>query len=164
MTLGGFHLACSTLDKLVDFAIYKFLKVSDLQAHFVTSGMVFGRKARLLVDLIRTSDHPNKATIQRAFNEVRGATKREIITHGYLWSEPNQIKFMERSISGKFNAIEHEYSPIEFTIHVLVLCVNIVSFYRSLDANDDEIDKFAKAALSLNRKSTKSPGNPTLKK
>ena len=46
--LGIFHSNWSAIDLYTDFAIYQFLRVTPQQAHLITSGMVFGRKARLL--------------------------------------------------------------------------------------------------------------------
>jgi hypothetical protein len=94
-TLGYFHSVFATLDLTTDFAIFKLLNVTPNEAHLITSGMMFGRKARLLTDLIGRSNHPNKKELLRAFNAVRG-NKRDVIVHGYLWSKQIRVKFIER--------------------------------------------------------------------
>ena len=80
---GRFHEAWTSLELLTDYAIYKLLKVTPSQGHLITAGMFFSRKARLLADLIRTSEYPNKAAILGAFNKVRDNNKRDIIAHSY---------------------------------------------------------------------------------
>jgi len=125
---------------------------------------MFGRKARLLADLIGRSNHPNKAKLLGAFNAARGSTKRDVIAHGYLWSNKNTVKFIERSISGEYRAIEHPYSVNGFTLHVKEFYDKSNAFYVALEVGWQEIQDFANAALSLNRKSAKSPGRPTRKR
>ena len=81
--LGIFHSNWSAIDLYTDFAIYNFLHVTPQQAHLITSGMVFGRKARLLDDLIRNSDDGRKQKLLEAFNKIRAA-KHDIIAHSEL--------------------------------------------------------------------------------
>jgi len=72
--LGIFHSNWSAIDAYTDFAIYQFLRVTPQQAHLITSGMVFGRKARLLGDLIRHSNDARKQKLMEAFNKIRTAS------------------------------------------------------------------------------------------
>lgn len=85
--LGIFHSNWSAIDVYTDFAIYQFLRVTPQQAHLITSGMVFGRKARLLDDLMRHSDDARKQKLMEAFNKIRAA-KRDIISHSYALQTP----------------------------------------------------------------------------
>lgn len=160
---GMFHLLWLTLDLTTDYAICKFLKVTHEEGHLITSGMMFGRKARLLADLIGQSEHPNKSALLGSFNAIRGKSKRDIFAHGYLWSSPHEIRFIERSISGPFKAIEHKFTFEEFQLHCLELASNSDAFYYALGATREELNAFANAALSLNRKSKTSPGKPVSK-
>jgi hypothetical protein len=158
--LGIFHSNWSAIDVYTDFAIYQFLHVTPQQAHLITSGMVFGRKARLLDDLIRHSDDARKQKLMEAFNKIRAA-KRDIISHSYVASDAVSVKFMERNTSGKFKANIHTYTFDEFRQHVLDIHYAADEFYAALEASKENIDAFANAALSLNRKSDTSPESPT---
>ena len=161
MFVGLFQGAWASLDLLTDYAIWKFLKVTPEQAHLITSGMMFGRKARLLADLIGRSDHPNKAEILGAFNEVRGTmNKRDIFAHSYVWSDQNLVKFIDRQAGGEYKAKEHSFTLKQFQNYVLEFSRSAARFYLSVGATRDEIDAFGDAALSLNRRSTTSHGEP----
>jgi hypothetical protein len=158
-TLGIFHQNWAAIDLYTDFAIYKFLKITPQQAHLIVSGLMFGRKARLLTDLVYHSDATNKQSILTPFNVLRAA-KREVITHSYFKSDALTLTFMERSVSGDFKATEHTYTFEEFRLHVDKTAVAIGEFAEAIEATQDEINAFVAAALSLNRKSTKSPHKP----
>jgi hypothetical protein len=115
--LGIFHSNWSAIDLHTDFAICQFLHVTQQQAHLITSGMMFGRKARLLADLIRNSDDGRKQKLLEAFKKIRAA-KREIITHSYVASDAASVRYLERNISGPFKAEVHSYSAKELHDHV----------------------------------------------
>lgn len=125
--------------------------------------MMFGKKCRLLADLIGRSDHPSKATILEAFNKVR-AGKRDVIAHSYVWSNSTSVKFIERQSGGEFKAIVHEFGMEEFTSYVVKYAADCTKFYNLLGVTIEEIEEFANAAFSLNRKSSKSPVRPTSKR
>ena len=156
--MGRFHLTWATVDLITDYAICKFLNLPYEQGHLVTSGMMFGRKARLLADLIGRSDHPNKAAILGPFNKLRGSSKRDIFAHSYVSSAGSTVTFVERSISGKFSAKAHTFTFKDLEEHVLMVTVEADAFYNALQIKGDEVDDFANAALSLSRKSKTSPG------
>jgi hypothetical protein len=153
--LGLFHFAFAQLDRCTDFAICKFLNVTPQEAHLITSGMMFGRKARLLADLIARSDHPQKASLLGSFNAVRGNNKRDIIAHGHLISDENDtsITFLERSVSGEFRAKKHTFTMLEFITYVIAFYGQFQAFHDALGVTDKELEDFSNAALSLNRKS-----------
>jgi hypothetical protein len=161
--LGMFHQNWSAIDLHTDFAIYRFLKVTPLQAHMIVSGMMFGRKARLLADLIRNSDAPNKAQLLGPFNRIRAA-KRDVIAHSHFTSDALGVAFLERSVSADFKATVHQYTFAEFQRHVDEVAVTAREFVEAIGATPEEIDTFVKAALSLERKSIKSPESPTSSK
>lgn len=161
--LGAFHFMCSSLDVATDFAIYKFLGCSELQAHLITSGLMFGRKATLLADLIGRSNHERKVFILEAFNAVR-ANKREIITHGYMWSDNNVVKFLQRIATREATVKEHEFTIESFKEYVVQFSEQVAHFYETLGYPDGDFAKFATAALSLDRKSATSPESPTSNK
>jgi hypothetical protein len=159
--VGLFQGAWASLELTTDYAIWKFLKVTREQAHLITSGIMFGRKARLLADLIGRSDHPNKAKILGAFNEVRGTmNKRDIFAHSYVWSDQNVVKFIDRQAGGEYKAKEHRFTLKQFRDYVLEFSLSAERFYLSLGATREEINVFGNAALSLNRRSTHPRARP----
>jgi len=155
--LGHFHGLWAAVDLTTDFAIGKFLKVTNEEAHLITSGMMFGRKARLLGGLIKRSDHPKKAQLQGAFNAIR-ATPRDAITHGYQAYSRSQVAFLERPAGGDMRARQHTFSHEEFAQLVSKLVSDSHAFYEALEANSADVSAFAEAALSLDRKSSKAAG------
>lgn len=151
-TLGTFHSNWSSIDLFTDFAIYQFLRVTPQQAHLITSGMMFGRKAKLLDDLIKHSSDKRKGKLLEAFNKIR-ASKREMLTHSYVASDALSVTFMERNISGPFSAKLHTFSGDEFKEHVKKMTDAANEFFEALEVSQVEINAFVNAALSLNRKS-----------
>lgn len=160
--LGIFHYNWSAIDIHVDFAIYKFLNVTPLQAHLITSGMMFGRKARLLVDLIKHGDHPKRTELLSAFGNITKAN-RDMIAHSWTRSDSRTVTFLERRLSGPFDAVEHEFSLKEFETLVWDVQAAGKQFRELLGANSAEMDEFAQAALRASRRRTKSAGSPASK-
>ena len=158
--MGRAQSQWAALEVITDYAIGKFLKVTDGQAHLITSGMMFGRKGRLLADLIAKSNDPKKATILGAFNKIRGMSKRDMFAHSYLRSTKDTVTFLERSSSGEFTAKEYTFTLDEFRAYVMDFELAIGAFHTSLGATRAQFEAFAKAALSSSRNSKTSPGNP----
>jgi len=148
--LGKFHSNWSIIDVHVDYAIYKFLGVTAFQAHLITSGMVFGRKIRLLVDIIKHSDDRRKSDLLRVLGQITGAN-RELVTHSYIRSEPDSVTFLTRISSGTFTAKERTFTRDEFIALSQELYEAGIEFRRLLGATREELDAFAKAALRANR-------------
>jgi hypothetical protein len=143
-----------------DFAIYKFLKVTAEQSHLITSGLMFGQKARLLADLIGRSNHPSKAKILNAFNAVRSDNLRDAFFHCYMQSSYDDVTYIERPRGGDYRATAHKFTLVTFTLHVKRVMEAAEAFYAALAADEGEINAFVNAALSLKRKSKTSPGSP----
>jgi hypothetical protein len=157
--LGVFHSNWSAIDLYTDFAIFQFLKVTPEQAHIITSGMMFGRKARLLDDLIRHSNDQRKPKLLEAFNKIRAA-KGDIISHSYVKSDMLTVTFLEKNISGSFKTKPHTYSAKDFYDHVKTTADAAKAFFAALECNQDDINAFAEAAVNLTNKSSTSPGSP----
>jgi hypothetical protein len=157
--LGVFHSNWSAIDLYTDFAIFQFLNVTPEQAHLITSGMMFGRKARLLYDLLRHSNDQRKPKLLEAFNKIQAA-KREIISHSYVKSDALSVTFLEKNISGSFKTKTHTYSANEFYDHVKTAADAATAFFAALGCNQDDINAFAEAAINLTNKSSTSPDSP----
>jgi hypothetical protein len=156
--MGLFQGAWASMDLTTDYAIWKFLNVTPEQAHLITSGMMFGRKARLLADLIGRSDHPNKAEILGSFSKFRGISKRDVFAHSYVWSDHSTVRFIDRQSGGEYKAKEHTFTLAQFTDHVLEVALVAERFYLALGATSEEVNDFGNASLSLNRRSKTSRG------
>lgn len=151
--LGTFHGMWSTIDVTTDFAIGRFLRVTYEQAHLITSGMMFGTKARLLMDLIHRSDHPKRKELLDSFGSIRGNSKRDIVVHGYQMSSNKRIAFLERSRGGNYTGTQHVFTRDEFFAHLDRLIEDGHKFYAALGASDDEMEAFVEAAISPPKKS-----------
>lgn len=161
--LGLFHSVHSSLDLTVDFAICKFLSVTPQHAHLVTSGMMFGPKVRLLSNLVGSSKDQKRNEIMSALRAITG-TKRDVVVHGYMWSDETKVRFIERSKSGEFTAKSYEFTLESFILFVYKYNSDANDLYHSVGATYDSIQDFANAVFSLDRKSNKSTGNPASKK
>lgn len=150
--LGLFHATWATADCLVDFAIGDLLALSHEKTHLVTSGMMFGRKARLLSDLIRQSDHPKKADLKAALRVIRGTARRDVIAHSYMRADDDgRLVFLERSISGDFAARSHAFTRKELAGHVQNLCNATMQMAHALGVSDDELNAFVDATAGASR-------------
>jgi hypothetical protein len=158
--LGHFHALWSTVDLLTDYAICEFLKVSNEEGHLITSGMMWGPKARLLAALISRSDHPRKDAVQASFGSLR-AIPRDVIAHGYQSFSTTEIAFLERMRGGEPKAKRHTYTHETFAAMVSNLVTHSRAFVSALGADRNAVGAFADAALNLDRKSKTSPGSPT---
>jgi hypothetical protein len=159
--MGFFQTSWSGVELSTDFAIYKFLRVTAEQSHLITSGMMFGRKARLLADLIKRSGHPNKQKILNAFNKVRGGNMRDVFAHGYISANKDTVVFLERSAGGDFKSKPHVFTIKEFLLHVGRFVRDGEAFAHSLEIDPAELRKFTDAAMNLENKSATSPDKPT---
>jgi hypothetical protein len=125
----------------------------------ITSGLMFGRKARLLDDPIRNSQDPRKPKLLEPFNIIRAA-KRDVISHSYVASDAVCVKYLERLTSGRTKAIVHTYTFDEFKAHVIDIHNAADAFLEALGATGAEIDAFVNAVFNLERKSSTSPERP----
>jgi hypothetical protein len=160
IALGHFHTMCSVLDPAIDYAICKFLAVPAKDAHLITPGMMFGRKTKLLADLIghnKRLEKEKRARLLGAVNALR-TVRRDAITHSYIWSSKNEVNFLERKTTADFRAIEHKFTLESFATFVDDFAAKAMSFHKELGAAPRQLSLFANAALSLDRKSSKSPG------
>lgn len=114
--LGVFHSNWSAIDLYTDIATMQFLGITPEQTHLITSGMVWGRKARLLADLIGHSSDTRRSALMTALNKIRAA-KRDIFAHSYVASDAIHITFLERLTSGPFKIKEHVFTLEEFGEH-----------------------------------------------
>jgi hypothetical protein len=111
--MGLFQSAWAGIEVCTDLAIGRMLGVTYEQTHLITSGLMFGRRARLFVDLAKRSSLPKKASVLQHFNVIRGDSLRDVFAHGYISSDKNSITFMERPGGGEFRAKLHEFSKRE---------------------------------------------------
>lgn len=155
--LGCFHVTWALTDLTTDYAIWKFLGGTPLETHIITSGMMFGRKAKLLADLIANSNHPKKSEILGAFNKVRDHNKRNIIAHSYYLFDEKNVCFVERSNSGPYNAKEHTFPMDEFEDHVAKMGDYGQAFHSAIGASRELLTEFAHAALNRDHKSNTLP-------
>ena len=82
--LGLFHSIWLSVDPLIDFQIGKLLNSNYIDTHILTAGMEFGRKLRILIDLLKRSDLKNKDVLIESLRMLQ-QSRRENITHAYSY-------------------------------------------------------------------------------
>jgi len=145
--------AWATFEMTVDFAIGKFLNTSHEQTHLITAGMMFGRRARLLAELVTRSDHPRKTEILGAFNKLCGMSKWEIFVHSFL--QPNReegVHFLARSANGQFKTKSPGFTKAELMDQLRAFAIAGSDFYIALGVTDADIQSFGAAAERLSTK------------
>jgi hypothetical protein len=115
---GAFHAIWAKTDSTVDCLIGKILKINSHQTHIITSGLEFGRKARLLIELLKVSDHKNKSKLIGFLNKLRNVPKRNVFAHSYILSSRDFVTFIERSGGSDYVVKSHKYTLKEFLEHV----------------------------------------------
>jgi hypothetical protein len=112
LTMGKYHVLWASIDIVIDCSIARSLKVPANDAHLITAGMFYGRKIRLLLDLLREDTVINqsiKTKMRQALKELLGS-KRDVLTHGYIWSSQNTISFQLRKAGEHFIVQTEEFT------------------------------------------------------
>jgi hypothetical protein len=144
--VGAFHLSWSAVDQTADYAIWQFLKITPEQSHLITSALMFGRKAQLLVGLISRSEHPRKNEMLTALNFLRGEGKREVITHSYVVSSDDTVTFLHRT-GGGYNVKKHTFTLAQFERHVLAVLGAGEDFQKAIGVTLSQLAAFEEAAI-----------------
>jgi hypothetical protein len=160
---GIFHAVWLTLDVAIDFAISHLLHTSSRDTHIMVSGMMFGSKIRLLINLVQRSHHGKKGELIATLRAIQNS-KRDVFAHSYFASDKDRVLFIERTKGGDYKAIEHEFTASEFRDHVANSVLNANKFQDALGVTDEDILHFARAALSENSKLNTSPREPSASK
>jgi hypothetical protein len=160
--LGQFHCMWLMFDVQVDWSIGKFLNLPTEQTHILVAGMEFGKKLRLLVELLKRSDHPKKATLIESIGTLQKA-KRDIITHSYIASDETHIRFIYRA-RGEYSAGKLDFHIDQFNEHVATMIQAAQKYQRALGASGDEQIAFAEACLNIKQSRSTSPVSPSAKK
>lgn len=158
--LGRFFGSWATLELITTYGIGKFLRVSDEEAHVLAAGMEFGPKARLLRNLVYRSDDPHKGRIINLLWNIQNQGKRNVFAHSFIISNSSGISFIEMSRGGDYKATEHEFTLASFADHVVNLAKDMHELETVLGIDAHSLARFARAALSANTNSTKSPVPP----
>jgi hypothetical protein len=148
-TLGQFHCMWLMFDVTVDYSIGRLLNIGTGETHVLVAGMEFGRKLRLLVELLKRSNWPNRSLLLEAVRKLQGS-KREMITHAYVASDDTHITFIYRA-RGEYFAKKLEYSASEFKDHVASMILASQKYQRALGAPMEDLIAFAEAALSVSK-------------
>lgn len=147
--LGQFHCIWLMFDVTLDYSIGHFLGIDREETHILVSGLEFGRKLRLLVELLKRSDHPKKDLLVECIGKLQAA-KRDYITHSYIASNTTNVSFIYRS-RGEFKSGRLEFHIDEFAAHVAGVVLATQLYQRNLGASGEEIDAFAIAVLNMSK-------------
>src|ERR1700687_6094444 len=114
---GQFHAVWLADDTLLDYAIHQLLGTEAVENHIIVSGMMFGAKSRLLMALLKRSNHKNKNDLIDALKKIQAA-KRDKFAHSYLALDRESVLFIERTSYGAYDIVEHPFTAQEFRQHV----------------------------------------------
>lgn len=145
--LGQFHCMWLMFDVQIDWSIGQFLKIPTEQTHILVAGMEFGRKLRLLIELLKRSEHPRKSALIECIRTLQGA-KRDIITHSYIASNSTSISFIYRS-RGEYKGGRLDFQIEQFSEHVIKMVKATQNYQSALNAPGEEQIAFAMAALNI---------------
>jgi len=144
--LGQFHGMWLQLDPLLDYSIGYFLSIPAEDTHILTAGMEFGKKLRILIDLIQRYPDPKKAELIKQLRILQGS-KREFITHAYIESDKTNVNFISRSRGGDYKATKLEFTIDEFRAHVIKIVLAAQAYENAMDVRLSDFVEFANAAL-----------------
>jgi hypothetical protein len=144
--LGQFHGMWLQLDPVLDYSIGYFLSIPPEDTHIITAGMEFGKKLRILIDLIQRYPDPKKAELIKHLRILKGS-KREFITHAYVASNKTHVRFISRSRGGEYKATELTFSIQEFRDHVIKIVRAAIAYENAFTARPEDVIEFANAAL-----------------
>ena len=158
ITLTGlFYQAWSACELAIDMAIGQFLKIEPFQTHVLTSGMEFGRKARLLHELVKRSDHKQQGDIMRALNFLRNNALRNVFAHSYTLTTEETVTFLERPPGGQYKVRKHQFTLETYRVHVKETVQAGSDFEEALGFTRSALTEFAYAAVSAENKANTSP-------
>jgi hypothetical protein len=147
LMLGMFYSAWTSTDMTIDYAIGRFLEISRKQTHVLTSGMMYGTKIRLLKELVKDSDHENKAEITYALNSLQNESKRNVFAHSYIVGDPNSITFVERTSGGPYSVRTHKFTLIQWNSHVTHFVTISKRLWDALEISPEALEAFALAMV-----------------
>ena len=143
--LGTFHAVWQGLDVVMDFAIGHSEGLSPTETlSQLGAGRSFQSKLGKLRRLIEQSQHPEKSGLMRLMSDLFAA-KRNEITHSYLDTEEDEVKFVYPG-SESAKPCTLSFREREFTHHVaeFVECAN--RFQEVLNLDRQALDRFAEDA------------------
>lgn len=147
--VGAFQQAWANAEVAIDLAIRDLLRLTTDEAHLLTAGLEFNRKASLLRSLIGKSDYKKKAQAVKALNTMQNESKRNVFAHSYIASNRTTVSYIERSRGGKYKATEHNFTLLQFAAHTSKFAGASMEFSEALGQTDAEINAFGKAALAV---------------
>lgn len=139
--LGTFHAVWQALDVVMDFSIGHFTGLSPEAALDSGLGGTFLRKLSQLRELIKASDHSQKAELIVLISYLFAA-KRNEIAHSYLDTEPDEVKFIYRG-SNDAKPCTLSFREREFSHHVAEFVDCAFRFQNILNLDRQKLDEFA---------------------
>jgi hypothetical protein len=163
MLFGKFFAAWLSAELTIDYTIYRLLGISRTQAHHLLAGMEIGRKMRLLDGLLKRSTLARKDEILGCLHKMQNESLRNVFAHSLLWSDQHSVTFVNRSFGQRYEAKEHKFSMIRFRMHAEEFFDTGAKFYRALEIDYADLQRFGQAALRASRSSKRSPKPPRSK-
>jgi len=142
--LGQFHSMWMMFDVTLDFAIKKLLGINNQQAHILCTGMEFGKKLRLVSELLKRGDVANGQELASAVKILQSA-RRDALTHGYIASNSTHVTFIYRN-RGTYSVDKVEFSIDEFEEHVAKMVKATIQFQKAIAPDVNQLGEFAISA------------------
>ena len=159
--LGAFHGAWLSLETLTCYGIKVLLRITSEEAHVLTAGMEFGRKATLLRNLVHRSDLDKKTEIIGALGKLMNEGRRNMFVHGIVTTDEHSVTFIERSRGGDYTATKRTFTGDDLVAHVRWVTETAVALEEAFSVDEATMLDFAMAALSTDTKSKRSPDPPS---
>jgi len=159
--LGSFWGAWNSVELTLSFAIGACLGIPHEQTHILTSGIEFGRKAALLRNLVYQTNMPHKGKIIGLIGKLQNEAKRNAIAHGIIASDEATVTFIEQARGGDYRTTSYQFTLKAFAAHVIMIASIAEQLCIEFQISEDELFRFAAAALRADRKATTSPVPPS---
>jgi len=160
---GAFHASWISAEALLCYMIGSVLKISHTDTHIITAGMEFGRKAAIARNLVYRSNHPKKSDVIGLIGKLQNESKRNVFAHGLMVTNNDKVTFLDRTRGGDYDVTAHSFTLEEFIKHVKSVVKIGAELHRAFGPNEDDLEAFHQAALSIANKSATSPTPPSSK-
>lgn len=148
--VGWFHQAWAGAEIAVDAAIGKLLRITDEEAHLLTTGLELNRKATLLRLLLKRSNLEGKSVAIKALDKIQNESKRNVFAHSYMESNRTKVVYRKKEAhGGKFWTVKLEFTVEEFIAHVANLIDASADFMEAMEFTNERLEEFSAASETI---------------
>ena len=145
---GTFMVSWSVLESVLEVAIMKQLKISELQAAIVTSSLGFRARSTILSSLLNLHGDEYSEAV-KVLNKITQNAKRNTFVHGHIFvGEQEKLTFVKADVNQKYRAKRVTLTAVELYLHVLEINSSVAVLQKLLAISDDELNSFAKIGFN----------------